>query len=912
MTLLIGADELLARRRVATGALAPLATGLRRELEPLVAHPPEVPTRKAHLSRAGGRCQRDGALLAYDPFDPRHRCPACGREYAGEAHDRFRLYWHQLWLGERVLHAALLGVLLDERPARTLAATLLDGYAARYPDYPNRDNVLGPSRPFFSTYLESIWLLQLVLALDLLETGAPPAELGDGALGARVRDRLVAPSAALIASYDEGMSNRQVWNNAALAAAGTLLGDDALVERAVLGGSGLHEHLARALLPDGSWYEGENYHLFAHRGLWYGVHIAARRGLALPRELERRYREGFAAPFRTLLPDLTYPSRRDSPYAVSVRQPRFAESCELGLARGDDERLIGMLARLYDPAVARGDTGRARSSADVERNLAATGLTRADLSWRALLFAREHLPPLVATPLESDLLPAQGIGVLRREGGAVYVALDYGNGGGGHGHPDRLNLLLADRDARWFDDPGTGSYVDPTLHWYRSTLAHTAPLVDGRSQPRVDGRLLAFEERGDAGWIRAEATLAGDLRVRRSIVVAGDHLVDLLEWEGDAAHEVALPWHGVDLVDERDEPLVRTPESIAGGEAREDGFGFLRDTARLDVSGAVQRVVGRTPGGRVLRGWVLADPGTGWWSARAPDVPTRTGLHPMLLVRQRAHRGRYLSVWSWRDAVESVEPDGAGVRVARRGGGHDRHSWSAAGWRFEREGRGGQGTLREHVVLGGLRSAAEMPAGAAPPAHEPPAAARSLPATFPLGEPHYRRSEESWREAGRPAATVTIATRGPGTLAVGIDVSRAHRCFVPIDAENPLDNEPAAINGGGVQLYVAAGERTGGWLLIPDPFSHEVGVRAVEGWDGGLAVRAGWAPTASGYALAADVALPPGTAMVGLDVLVNETAPGRERRRGQLVLSGAHGEFVYLRGDRHEKARLLRFTIADA
>ena len=82
MSILISAEDLLARQRVATGALAPLAAGLRRELEPLVASPPEVPTLKAHLSRAGGRCEHDGALLAYDPFDARHRCPVCARELA--------------------------------------------------------------------------------------------------------------------------------------------------------------------------------------------------------------------------------------------------------------------------------------------------------------------------------------------------------------------------------------------------------------------------------------------------------------------------------------------------------------------------------------------------------------------------------------------------------------------------------------------------------------------------------------------------------------------------------------------------------------------------------------------------------------------------------------------------------------
>ena len=86
-----------------------------------------------------------------------------------------------------------------------------------------------------------------------------------------------------------------------------------------------------------------------------------------------------------------------------------------------------------------------------------------------------------------------------------------------------------------------------------------------------------------------------------------------------------------------------------------------------------------------------------------------------------------------------------------------------------------------------------------------------------LGEPSYRRSEVSWSEAGRPTATVTVATTRRDTLAINVDVSHVHRCFVAVDAENPLDNEPAAINGAGVQLYVVAGERKGGWLLVPDP-----------------------------------------------------------------------------------------------
>ncbi|MFI5257889.1 MAG: heparinase II/III family protein, partial [Gemmatimonadales bacterium] len=699
MTLLVTADGLRARRAVATGALEPLAAGLRHELQPLLAGSLDVPREKALLSRAGGRCERDGALLAYDPFDPRHHCPQCGSEHAGELHDRFRLYWHQLWLAERAVHGALLGVLLDDVACRSLAVRLLDAWAARYLDYPNADNVLGPSRPFFSTYLEAIWLLQLCVALDLLELGAPSGALS--ALGSRVRERIIEPSSTLIASYDEGMSNRQVWNNAALLAAGSLLGDEATMDSAIHGPSGLLAHLDQALLPDGSWYEGENYHLFAHRGLWYGVRIAEAGGLVLRPALASRYRDGFAAPFRTLLPDLTFPSRRDSQYAVSVRQPRFAESCELGLARRDDERLTSMLARLYDSSLPHGDTGRASSSADVERNLPATGMTRSDLSWRTLLCALPELPPLHARPFESDLLPAQGIAILRRDGGRQYVALDYGHSGGGHGHPDRLNLILVDGAVRWFDDPGTGSYVDESLHWYRSTLAHTAPLVDGRSQQRVHGALVAFDDHGETAWVSAAAELTPGLLVRRSLVVVENYLIDCLEWESEAEHELALPLHGVDLVDDHGLPLAREAARISGGDAKEDGFGFLRDTQRVFArDGALVRLRASRDGigNAGLDGWISAPAGTRWERALAPDVPSRPGLAPMMLLRAAGRHGRLLGVWSWRGAVVSTDISDTMVALRLADGRRDEHTFTTEGWRIERE-RPGRCDI---VVLGGF------------------------------------------------------------------------------------------------------------------------------------------------------------------------------------------------------------------
>jgi hypothetical protein len=896
MTLLLDDDALDARRRVAAGALRPLAQGLLAELAPLLEGRVEVPTGKALLSRTGGRCPHDGTMLRFDPLVPWLVCPVCGTKMQGGLHDRFRPYWMQLWLAERVLHAALLGTLLDDRECIGAAWRVLEEYAERYLGYPNRDNVLGPSRPFFSTYLESIWLLQLVLALDLLESSRGNAR---AATAGRVRDRVIEPSIEIIASYDEGLSNRQVWNNAALAAAGTLLAQHALVDRAFDGPSGLRTHLADALLADGSWYEGENYHLFAHRGLWYAMTIAERLGRAPPEALRRRFDDGFVAPFRTVLPDLTYPSRRDSQYAVSVRQPRFAESCELGLARRDDPRLVGMLARLYDPLIERRETGRRSSTADVEINRPATGLTRADLSWRSLLFAREQLPPLVAHPLESDLLPAQGFGILRRDGGALFVGLDYGHSGGGHGHPDRLNLLLSDGDVRWFDDPGTGSYVDESLHWYRSTLAHTAPLLDGISQPRVHGTLLAFDEQGVAGWIRAHAPLADDCDVRRSVVVLHDYLVDRIEWTGSEEHEVSLPLHGVAVRSSGGVPVEADPSPIDGGAEREDGFRYLTATGRLPVVDDVARLHGEARGAsgmQQLEGWIHAVPRASWWAARSLGAPGKPE-QALVLPRVRAREGAIVGIWSWRGGVTGVAIDDDAIRVARYDGTVDVHTARADGWTIDNG--------RSSIVLRRSR-----PAPVATDSHSHAASAAAhvrpirLPARLTLGEEHYRRSEESWEEAGRPTASVAIERRGEA-LHFLVDVAQPAARFVAIDEENPYDNDPAAIHGDGVQLYLESGDRAAGWLLVPVAGTSEVSMRVAEGWSDAIRPHARWRPTGAGYELDVEIPLVLASAPLALDLLVNLSGPDRERRRGQLVLSGAHGEFVYLRADRHDRNRLV-------
>jgi hypothetical protein len=940
--LLLDARALRVRRDAVAGSsdgdLARLADSLAADLATLIERGFEVPREKARLTRRGGRCEVDGALLEFDPWSPhRHRCPTCGREYEGAAHDRWWIMGYQLWLAERSVHAATLHALRGESRHATLARDILAAYADAYVKWPNQDNVLGPTRPFFSTYLESIWLLQLCVALDLLESTAR-----DDRTSGELRSRLIAPSAALIASYDEGMSNRQVWNDAALLAAGRLLGDSTLVERALVGPSGLVAHLSRSLLSDGTWYEGENYHLFAHRGLWYGVVMAARAGFPIGAALERRFDEGFVTPFLTALPDLTFPSRRDSQYAVSLRQWRFAELAELGLARRDDERLVGALERLYDPSVSRGDSGRARSTAEAERNIAPSGLARSDLGWRSLLFARPALPSLDGEPLapSSVLLDAQGYGVLRRDAGRIYVALDYGHSGAGHGHPDRLGLVLCDGGVRWLDDPGTGSYVDPSLHWYRSTLAHDAPLVDARSQRRVHGRLVAWEDRGGAGWIEASVDgIAEGVTCRRTIVAMPDYVIDLLAWQS-ARGEVTLdlPLH----VDGEIDGATWTPDTLVGGDGVEDGFAFLRDVERASRRGAARvRAVAPPPRTGIdhpstahgsADAWVEPGDDAEWWRAVAPGPP---GSAPRRfhLVRARGARGRIGIVWALRGSVveTSIEQDDL-VIVRHRDGTLHEHRRTADGWHVD-------------LFVEGARSSIDL-ARLAPPAPTPEPAERS-PAhieldvvrvprvplrldapsldgdapSFALGEWHWRGAEDAWSDAGSPRARVAAARVGD-ELVLDVEVAKREPHFAPRRDENPLDNEHPDTNSDGVQIHLALpapegdAPRAYSWLLVPEPDGDAVRISPRLVAAPALPLRACWRATEEGYAIR--VMLPIGAhgirarETVLLDVIVNEMPAWRERRRGQLVLSGtAPGERAYLLGDRHAVDRFAHFVIDD-
>ena len=76
------------------------------------------------------------------------------------------------------------------------------------------------------------------------------------------------------------------------------------------------------------------------------------------------------------------------------------------------------------------------------------------------------------------------------------------------------------------------------LFWYRSTLAHNAPRLDGVSQSPGEGVCENFAEAGEWAWVRGRF---GD--VTRTVVAGPHYLLDVVDLTAAEEHRLELPWH---------------------------------------------------------------------------------------------------------------------------------------------------------------------------------------------------------------------------------------------------------------------------------------------------------------------------------------------------------------------------------
>jgi len=916
----VTAEELAARAETVRGApdLRALLAHLRERAQPVIARMPAVPEHKALISIDGGRCPDDATPLTFDPWSPtEHRCPRCGKTWRGERHDRHWARHQHLWLVERAAHLAALAGIGGKADvaAAARARDILQAYAERYWRYPNRDNVLGPSRLFFSTYLESIWICSYLAAAALLRAGDQLDEPTT-----RGVNQVAEEAATLIGDYDEGFSNRQTWNNAALAAVAVWFEDEDLAQRAIEGGTGLIAHLVRGYGRDGMWYEGENYHLFALRGLLTGAGWARLAGVdfvADPR-LAERVRAALGAPSLSALPDLTFPARKDARFGLSLAQPAYVELWEVGLARltahaadsAELQQLTGWLLTLYREAgppilelfeMYLHDAPMPKSSVPVSRS---------SLSWWSLLEMRAELEPPPAEyrwKPDSILLESQGLAVLRRDD--RYVSLEAGATGGGHAHPDHLHFTLHANGIHWLPDPGTGSYVTRDLFWYRSTLAHNAPRLDGDSLPPGNGSCECFDVQTEWAWVRGRF---GDLS--RILTTGPAYIVDIMDWTSREDHLLELAWHvaGRGSVEtkgrwtegELPDEFVTRVQRFVPDERGPVALVHVQERARLKIH-------------LVFDGELL--------EAEGPGLPGHHDRARFYVVRARGRNIRIVSVLEPHldvPIVQAVQLRGDTVEI-RTPAGVDRHRFTTSSWTIEQDGR-------PPTTLGGARESRppfvplleiDPPTPVVAPAYRV-GGAPPLDGTldgFELAEPlqlaledQYRRSEDGYPGPDDFSAAA-YAAWDERALYLAVEITKPDVCLRPSSAPPlQLENEPDDIHSDGLQVYIAPAEGGGavGYLIVPNAGGHNVRAHPTSDTrrrvtHGG--VTGGWRRTETGYCVTVAIPWPEDVrphagGRVAFDLIVNEGLPGRMRRAGQLVWSGGNG-WVWLRGDRQDPAR---------
>jgi heparinase II/III-like protein len=902
-------DELIERRKEIEAApdLAALLRRLTDRARPVLERMPPIPGAKALLTSDGGRCSTDGIRLEFDPWSPsEHRCPHCRQSFRGERHDRAWAHYQHLWLAERAAHLATIAALADHEAAGRRANELLQSYRG-YLDFPNDDNVLGPSRLFFSTYLESIWIGNYLAAATLLRESGRLAEET-----AEVVSSVAEEAANLIGEFDEGLSNRQTWHNAALASIAVWFEDEELAARAIESTSGIVSHLLHGFGADGMWYEGDNYHLFALRGELLAMRWAGHAGVDLLADplLVERLAAALRAPATTALPDFTFPARKDSRFGVSLAQPMYLELWEIGLARlgqsaAQHGELWSWLERLYQSPAPVAETFDSYLH-EAGEPLPTGSRTRADLSWWALLEMTPSLPQ-GSPPWSpgSAFIEGQGLALLRS--GERYASLECGPSGGGHGHFDRLNLTLHADGEYWLPDFGTGSYVSRDLFWYRSTLAHNAPRLDGRSQPFGDATCDNFEVNGDWSWARGRY---GELT--RTLVAGTTYLLDVVELSGSADRLLELPIH-----------LGGRVEVKPGGQ-------WERAELADEFASGVERLVAPSTEPLLLRSC-----GSGETSlsahlvfqgdlirALAPGEPGTTEPVAFYLVRSRGQHLRIVTLLEpgrGEALVKAVRVSQDGIDV-ESANGVDRHVSTVAGWEIL--------TPRGAVRLGGARREAAdfkplvqrdrplVAEGFALQVIDPPVLDGSLDGfdsneAIELDhEDQYRRSEEPYPGPEEFSARAYINWNDHG-LYLGIEVVKPEvLARDPGAAPFRLDNEPDEIHADGIQVYfrLPGEESAHGLLIVPSSDGGELITRPVAGMASQEdTVSGSWLPTESGYTLTVAI-VPSGWGqfrpgeMMDFDLLVNRMLPGRMRRAGQLVWSGGGG-WVWLRGDRQDPAK---------
>jgi len=488
-------------------------------------------------------CPRDGTTLR-TISDTEHRCPVCGAVYRGDPYDAVVIYRVHNRLSRAARDLGLAFRFSGREELARRAAAILTGYADRYRRYPrhniNGEDKVGGGRATAQTLDESVWLIPLSWAYALVRDTLDPE------VRRHIEQDLLLPAADLIREHKMGIHNIQCWKNSAVGLVGLVTGRRGLLEEAIEDPErGFRAQISRGVTADGLWWEGSlGYHRYTMQALWPLAEAARLAGIDLYTE---RYRSLYQAPLALALPDGSPPGFNDNAGAnLESAGPLY----ELAYARWGEPvfgRLISHTSRV---------------------------------SLEALLWGASEVPSGPMIPTQSVLLKDAGYAVLRSS--SMSVAVRFGRHGGGHGHPDKLNIVTYGAGRLFGLDPGSINYGVP-LHreWYRSTIAHNTVGVDEQLQAGTDGRLEGWEAKDDETTLAASADAAyPGVKLSRTLRLRGAELFDRFQCYSEAVHTYDWAFHAAGRLT-TSLPLKPRPGALGAA----NGYQHVRELATATTAG---------------------------------------------------------------------------------------------------------------------------------------------------------------------------------------------------------------------------------------------------------------------------------------------------------------------------------------
>ncbi len=596
-------------------------------------------------------CKRDNSTLVFDPYTPYSTyCPVCGMRYFDEPHKRAWVVRYHHWLSQT---SVLLGICYqiekDEKYAALLHKILMD-YSKVYQSFPNNDNELGPTRMAQSTYMESVFILYFAGGYDLVIESPLFTEEDKK----EIETKFFSVSVEAILDYDEGRNNRQAFNNAGLIAVATLLNDQKLIDYALYGPNGFVSHMKNSVLSDGFWYEGDNYHFATVPSLVNIAEICLRNNLNLYEQSfdGHSIEDLFTAPLLSLQPDLTFPSRKDSRYKNDITQRWYAGLYELAYKRYKNPLFSAVLQKAYSQPP---ENKQYASAAGIMDIFAPVEASRSMMDWRGFLNMEPELIQNDKAQNQSVLLDGTGFGVLQRSDG-TYVGLDYGDYGGGHGHPDRLNLNYFYKGKRWLTDFGTGSYYFDHLFWYRSTIGHNVIGVDGKTQLERDGVCTHFYASESLSLMRGEIEgIAYGVDMSRTVFLVDGLLIDFYTATSEENHQYHYALHSFG---ELEGPFTASPAKLSG-----DKYEFLHEVQSLSPT-SDNFAICFNDNGEKLYVYTPTDQ-TNFYSAKAYGPPDKIPQRfPILILEEQAKSCAFVTVLEAREKGEEARVSAVSVQAS--------------------------------------------------------------------------------------------------------------------------------------------------------------------------------------------------------------------------------------------------------